>query len=193
MDVAPESAMVGGSILVAQPGMPQQMPQGQMGMPGAMGGQVMNGPGPSGAAGMPGMPGGQGQGKQKKKKEKKFIRYAAGQAWEDPTLADWVKDDFRMFAGDLGNEVSDETLIRAFSKYPTFLKAKVVRDRRTNKSKGFGFVSFKDPLDFARAMREMNGKYVGNRPIKLRKSQWQDRNLDVVRKKEKDKKRLGMK
>ena len=30
-----------------------------------------------------------------------------------------------------------------------------------------------------RAIREMDGKYVGNRPIKLRKSQWKDRQLEV--------------
>ena len=67
-------------------------------------------------------------------------------------------DDFRMFCGDLGNEVTDDTLQRSFAKYPSFVKAKVVRDRRTNKSKGYGFLSFKDPVDFTRAMREMNGR-----------------------------------
>lgn len=69
-----------------------------------------------------------------------------------------VVDDFRLFCGDLGNEVTDDTLARAFNKYPSFQKAKVIRDKRSNKTKGFGFVSFKDPNDFTRAMREMNGK-----------------------------------
>ena len=46
--------------------------------------------------------------------------------------------------------------------------------------------------DFIRAMRELNGKYIGNRPMKLRKSNWKDRNLDVVRKKDKEKKKLGL-
>ncbi|XP_063439464.1 RNA-binding protein 42-like [Mytilus trossulus] len=132
-------------------------------------------------------------GKKKKDKKKKFIRTAAGQIWEDPSLEEWDPDDFRMFCGDLGNEVTDECLARAFSKYPTFVKARVLRDKRTNKTKGYGFVSFRDPQDFARAMREMNGKYVGNRPIKLRKSNWKDRNIEIVRKKEKEKKRLGLK
>ena len=68
-----------------------------------------------------------------------------------------ITDDFRIFCGDLGNEVSDEGLTRAFQKYPSFLKARVVRDKRTGKSKGFGFVSFKDSADFLRAMQEMNG------------------------------------
>uniref|UniRef100_A0A8C3IJ81 RRM domain-containing protein n=1 Tax=Chrysemys picta bellii TaxID=8478 RepID=A0A8C3IJ81_CHRPI len=70
--------------------------------------------------------------------------------------------------------------------------AKVIRDKRTGKTKGYGFVSFKDPNDYVRAMREMNGKYVGSRPIKLRKSMWKDRNIDVVRKKQKEKKKLGL-
>jgi hypothetical protein len=69
-------------------------------------------------------------------------------------------DDFRIFCGDLGNEVTEEVLARAFSRYPSFLKSKVVRDKRTNKTKGYGFVSFKDPNDFVQAMREMNGKCV---------------------------------
>jgi hypothetical protein len=41
-------------------------------------------------------------------------------------------------------------------------------------------------------MKEMDGKYVGNRPIKLRKSNWKDRNSDIVKKKNKEKKKLGL-
>ncbi|VDP53100.1 unnamed protein product [Schistosoma margrebowiei] len=118
-------------------------------------------------------------------KKKKYIRTAAGATWEDPTLVEWdprlqvraclvmrfddlrnrinfffiwLPDDFRLFCGDLGNEVTDDTLARAFNRYPSFQKAKVVRDKRTSKSRGYGFVSFSDPGDFTRAMREMNGK-----------------------------------
>ena len=36
------------------------------------------------------------------------------------------------------------------------------------------------------------GKYVGNRPIKLRKSTWRERNIEVVRKKMKDKIKMGL-
>ena len=56
--------------------------------------------------------------------------------------------------------------------------ARVVRDRRTGKTKGFGFVSFAQPKDFLSALKEMNGKYVGNRPVKITKSNWKDRNLE---------------
>ncbi|GBO98570.1 RNA-binding protein 42 [Eumeta japonica] len=124
---------------------------------------------------------------KKEKKNRKVVRTAGGQIWEDVTLLDWPDDDFRMFCGDLGNDVTDELLVRTFSKYSSFQKAKVIRDKRTNKSKGFGFVSFKDPGDFIKAMKEMDGRYVGSRPIKLRKSTWRNRALDIVRKKEKEK------
>lgn len=93
-------------------------------------------------------------------KNRKLMRTAGGQTWEDQSLADWDEDDFRIFCGDLGNDVTDELLTRTFNKYPSFQKARVIRDKRTNKSKGFGFISFKDPADFIKAMKEMNGKWL---------------------------------
>ena len=103
-----------------------------------------------------------------------------------------IRTTFGFFCGDLGNEVTDDLLARTFRIYPSFQKAKIVRERATNKSKGYGFVSFKDMNDYIRAMKEMNGKYVGNRPIKLRKSTWKERQVKNVVKKIKDKKKLGL-
>ena len=54
----------------------------------------------------------------------------------DSSLLDWPENDFRIFVGDLGNETNDDVLTRAFNKYPTFNKARVVRDKRSNKTKG---------------------------------------------------------
>lgn len=113
------------------------------------------------------------------KKPKKFLRVAGGTTWEDPTLAEWDPNDYRVFCGDLGNDVTDELLTSTFEKYASFVKARVIRDKRTNKSKGYGFVSFKDPIDYAKAIKEWDGKYIGCRPIKLRKSVWKDRAVDV--------------
>jgi len=118
-------------------------------------------------------------GKQKKNRivnnTKRYYRVAAGESWEDPTLATWDDNDYRIFVGDLGNEVNDDMLKNAFQKYKSYQKSRVLRDKKTLKTRGFGFVSFSDPMDFAKAMREMNGKYIGNRPVKLFKSKWQDR------------------
>ncbi|CAJ2645602.1 unnamed protein product [Trifolium pratense] len=108
-------------------------------------------------------------------KKKAVPRKAAGQSWEDPILAEWPEDDYRLFCGDLGNEVNDDVLSKAFTRFPSFNMARVVRDKRTGKTKGYGFISFANPADLAAALKEMNGKYVGNRPIKLRKSKWRER------------------
>ncbi|KAL3523735.1 hypothetical protein ACH5RR_016569 [Cinchona calisaya] len=108
-------------------------------------------------------------------KKKAVPRKAAGQSWEDPTLAEWPENDYRLFCGDLGNEVNDDVLSKAFARFPSFNMARVVRDKRTGKTKGYGFVSFANTADLAAAIKEMNGKYVGNRPIKLRKSNWKER------------------
>lgn len=41
-----------------------------------------------------------------------------------PPAQDWPEDDFRIFAGNLGNDVNVDTLSKAFSRYPSFQKAK---------------------------------------------------------------------
>lgn len=66
------------------------------------------------------------------KKRKPAARQAAGEKWFDPTLAEWDESDFRIFVGDLGNEVNDDILSKAFAKYPTFQKAKVTNPWNTS-------------------------------------------------------------
>ena len=107
----------------------------------------------------------------------KIYRRGAGIIWEDKTLSDWPENDYRIFCGNLGNEVNDQTLSNAFIKYPSFVKAKIIINKKTLKSKGYGFVSLTDVNDYIKAMKEMNGKYVGNRPLLLKRSTWKERSL----------------
>ncbi|TFL00490.1 RNA-binding domain-containing protein [Pterulicium gracile] len=97
------------------------------------------------------------------------LRKGAGKIWEDQTLLEWNSSWFRLFVGDLSNDVSDDVLSNAFTQYPSFTKARVIRDRLSQKAK-YGFVAFSDPEDFLKAWKEMDGKYIGNRPVKLRKA-----------------------
>ncbi|KAJ4478164.1 RNA-binding domain-containing protein [Lentinula aciculospora] len=97
------------------------------------------------------------------------LRKGGGKVWEDQTLLEWNPSWFRLFVGDLSNDVSDDVLSNAFNKYTSFQKARVIRDRLSQKAK-YGFVAFSDPEDFLKAWKEMDGKYVGNRPVKLRKA-----------------------
>jgi RNA recognition motif. (a.k.a. RRM, RBD, or RNP domain) len=96
------------------------------------------------------------------------VRSGGGKTWQDPSLVEWNPDHARLFIGNLAGEVTDESLFKAFSKYPSLVKARVVRDKRTTKSKGFGFVSFTDSNEYFRAAREMEGKYIGSHPVQIK-------------------------
>ncbi|KAH7105618.1 RNA-binding domain-containing protein [Auriculariales sp. MPI-PUGE-AT-0066] len=112
------------------------------------------------------------------------LRKGAGKVWEDQTLLDWDPSWFRLFVGDLSNDVSEEVLSAAFNKYKTFTKARVIRDKLSQKAK-YGFVAFSDPEDFLKAWKEMDGKYVGNRPIRLKRAETTVRSVDIGHKKAK--------
>ncbi|KAF3484410.1 uncharacterized protein GIQ15_03734 [Arthroderma uncinatum] len=101
---------------------------------------------------------------------KTVLRSGGGQTWSDTTLLEWDPAHFRLFCGNLAGEVTDDSLLKAFSKYPSVQKARVIRDKRTEKSKGYGFVSFSDGDDYFRAAREMQGKYIGSHPVLLRRA-----------------------
>ena len=90
---------------------------------------------------------------------KGLARSAAGKVWKDPTMDEWDPNDYRIFVGNLGYEIVDEHLMKAFSKYSSMQKAKVIRNLRNYRSKGYGFVSFKDPDDFLNALKEMDGNF----------------------------------
>ncbi|KAH7647151.1 RNA recognition motif [Cryptosporidium bovis] len=126
------------------------------------------------------------EGLLQKEQSKKRLRKAAGQVWVDNTLDEWPENDFRLFCGDLGNDVTEEVLANAFKKYPSFEKCKVIRNKHTGKTRGYGFVSFTDPKDMLSALKEMNRRYVGSRPITLKRSKWKDREIDSERNKKFD-------
>ena len=103
------------------------------------------------------------------------LREAGGKVWQDLSLSEWPENDYRIFVGNLGNEVTDEILSSTFKIFKSFQRAKVVRDKRTMKTRGYGFVSFSDPVDMLSALREFNNKYIGNRPCILKRSKWEER------------------
>ncbi|ORX66243.1 RNA-binding domain-containing protein [Linderina pennispora] len=125
--------------------------------------------------------------KKPRSKRRRVVRMAGGQVWEDETLAEWPEDDYRLFAGNLGPDVTTEMLEQVFGKFPTMQRALVVVEKKSGKSKGYGFLSFASPDDFLAAWREFNGKYVGSRPIMLRKSTWKKRDADIRKVKRLDK------
>ncbi|PSN64508.1 hypothetical protein BS50DRAFT_75805 [Corynespora cassiicola Philippines] len=104
-------------------------------------------------------------------KQKTVVREAGGKSWEDPSLLEWDPMHPRLFIGNLAGEVTDDSLLKAFSKYPSVSKARVVRDKRTTKSKSYGFVSFADTDDYFKAAKEMQGCHQEGRKAQARQEE----------------------
>lgn len=76
--------------------------------------------------------------------------------------------DYTVFVGDLSSDVTDFLLQETFKvHFPSVKGAKVVTDRTTGRSKGYGFVRFGDPNEQTRAMTEMNGMFCSSRQMRV--------------------------
>ncbi|KAM7277915.1 hypothetical protein ACFE04_005049 [Oxalis oulophora] len=76
--------------------------------------------------------------------------------------------DYTLFVGDLAADVTDYMLQDTFRQHYASVKgAKVVTDRATGRTKGYGFVKFSDENEQVRAMSEMNGAYCSSRPMRI--------------------------
>ncbi|XP_030538484.1 oligouridylate-binding protein 1-like isoform X2 [Rhodamnia argentea] len=73
---------------------------------------------------------------------------------------------FNIFVGDLSPEVTDATLFACFSVYSSCSDARVMWDQKTGRSRGFGFVSFRNQQEAQSAINDLNGKWLGSRQIR---------------------------
>jgi len=71
-----------------------------------------------------------------------------------------------IFVGDLSPEIETETLRNAFQPFGDISDCRVVKDLATQKSKGYGFVSFVDKTEAQTAIDQMNGQWLGSRSIR---------------------------
>jgi RNA recognition motif-containing protein len=73
----------------------------------------------------------------------------------------------KLFVGGLSWDTTDESLRAAFSPFGTVVEAKVVTDRETGRSRGFGFVGFDDPAHGDSAQKAMDGASLDGRSIRV--------------------------
>lgn len=73
----------------------------------------------------------------------------------------------KLFIGGLNTETTEKALEQYFSKYGRIVEVLLMKDRETNKSRGFAFVTFERPSDAKEAACEMNGKSLDGKNIKV--------------------------
>ncbi|OIC68764.1 hypothetical protein A7L55_18240, partial [Acinetobacter baumannii] len=79
--------------------------------------------------------------------------------------------EYRCFVGGLAWATDDRSLQDAFSPFGEILESKIISDRETGRSRGFGFVTFSDEQSMRDAIDAMNGKVLDGRNITVNPAQ----------------------
>ena len=77
----------------------------------------------------------------------------------------------KLFVGGLSWGTTDDGLHQAFSQFGEIVEAKVITDRETGRSRGFGFVTFSNDDGATKAISEMDGTELDGRSIKVNEAE----------------------
>ncbi|CAM8941710.1 unnamed protein product [Rhodiola kirilowii] len=79
--------------------------------------------------------------------------------------------EYRCFVGGLAWATDDQALEKAFSQFGDVLESKIINDRETGRSRGFGFVTFGSEQSMKDAIEGMNGQDLDGRNITVNEAQ----------------------
>ena len=77
----------------------------------------------------------------------------------------------KLFVGGLSWGTTDDGLHQAFERFGEIVEAKVITDRETGRSRGFGFVTFANDDGAINAASEMNGALLDGRTIRVNEAE----------------------
>ena len=79
-----------------------------------------------------------------------------------------------IYIGNLNYRVREDDLKQVMEAYGAVDSVKIIKDRETGKSKGFGFVEMADVKDGQTAIKEIDGKEVGGRKLNVNQARERD-------------------
>ncbi|XAR59547.1 hypothetical protein NMG60_11015422 [Bertholletia excelsa] len=86
-------------------------------------------------------------------------------------MAGGAEAEYRCFVGGLAWDTDNQSLEKAFSPYGDVVESKIINDRETGRSRGFGFVTFRDEQSMRDAIEGMNGQNLDGRNITVNEAQ----------------------
>lgn len=72
-----------------------------------------------------------------------------------------------IYVGNLSYGMSEDELRNAFGQFGQVSSVKILMDRETGRSRGFGFVEMPNSQEAETAISQLNGKDVGGRPLRI--------------------------
>ncbi len=82
----------------------------------------------------------------------------------------------KIYVGNLAFSVTDDELQQAVASFGNITSARVVMDKMSGRSKGFGFVEIEDDSAADTAIEKMNGQTIGGRAVRVSEAKPQDPN-----------------
>jgi RNA recognition motif-containing protein len=72
-----------------------------------------------------------------------------------------------IYVGNLSYDMSEDALREAFAEFGDVSSAKILSDRETGRSRGFGFVEMPNQSEGEAAIAQLNGKEIGGRALRV--------------------------
>jgi cold-inducible RNA-binding protein len=80
-----------------------------------------------------------------------------------------------IYVGNLSYGMSEDELREAFSAYGDVSSVKILSDRETGRSRGFGFVEMPNQSEGEAAITQLNGKELGGRTLRVNEARPRER------------------
>lgn len=77
----------------------------------------------------------------------------------------------RLFVGNLAFQTTEEDLRNAFAAHGSVVDAKIITDRETGRSRGFGFLTMANDQEAAKAIEAMNGAMIDGRALRVNEAE----------------------
>ncbi|KAL3829132.1 hypothetical protein ACJIZ3_017934 [Penstemon smallii] len=87
----------------------------------------------------------------------------------------------QLFVGGLSYDTNESILKQAFEEYGEVIEAKVICDRVSGKSRGYGFVHYTEETAASKALKDMDGKLLDGRNIRIHYGHRKETIVDQVR------------
>jgi cold-inducible RNA-binding protein len=73
----------------------------------------------------------------------------------------------KLYVSNLSYRITEDEIKEAFAAYGVVVSVRIITDRETNRSRGFGFVEFETAEEAAAALAGMNGQDLGGREARV--------------------------
>lgn len=85
-------------------------------------------------------------------------------------ISNFIFMSVTLYVGNISYAMKEDDLRKAFSKFGEVVSVKIITDKRTGRSKGYGFVEMDNDAAATDAINQLNGQELAGRNVKVNKA-----------------------